>query len=283
MAFLRRFFANINIFPVGSSYRLKVPLPSLGECWFTVDSSQDVTSFLQEIKQEDPHIFEINSNGTGKLFKEAVQQEITLSINNTEYRLKKTVLSQSNESKPISDSFIETLENTKITSKSQLKEHIHRNLTELGEQFGYYLKALENSERQINNQIKDIKEKEQQIARKIEFKSNFLCGMFLSVLSIQWGFFYYTIYEVDWLGWDLMEPITFSVGQLGFIISLRYYLKTQASTSYENVMGHYKDKERRMFLKQHGVNVGKIKFLEEEKNRITSLKEVIKKRQNLVS
>lgn len=283
MAFLRRFFANINLFPVGSSYRLKVPLPNLGECWFTVDSSQDIASFLEEIKQEDPSIFQISSNGSGKLFNEAVKKEITLSINNIEYRLKKTVLSQSSKSKPISDSFIETLEQAHITSKAQLNEHIHKNLTELGEQFGYYLKALENSERQIDDQIKDIKDKEKSIARKVEFKSNVWCGLILSALTFQWGFFYYTIYMVDWLGWDLMEPITFSVGQFGFIMSLRYYLKTQVSQSYETMLGRYKDRKRSMLLKEHGINVGKIKFLEEEKNRITSLKEVIKKRQNLVS
>lgn len=37
--------------------------------------------------------------------------------------------------------------------------------------------------------------------------------------------FGYMIFWVDWLGWDIIEPLTFSVGCLYFLISLRFYRK----------------------------------------------------------
>jgi hypothetical protein len=33
------------------------------------------------------------------------------------------------------------------------------------------------------------------------------------------------IFFVDWLGWDIIEPLTFSVSSLYFLIGLRFYRK----------------------------------------------------------
>ena len=32
------------------------------------------------------------------------------------------------------------------------------------------------------------------------------------LFATQFGVSYYCIYEVDWLGWDLVEPLTYSIG-----------------------------------------------------------------------
>ena len=42
--------------------------------------------------------------------------------------------------------------------------------------------------------------------------------------TLQFGIGYYSIYHVSWLGWDLVEPLTFTVGQGSFIIALLYLL-----------------------------------------------------------
>ena len=41
-------------------------------------------------------------------------------------------------------------------------------------------------------------------------KSNLFFGFGLAGLMTHWSFFYHTIYNVEWLGWDLMEPVTYT-------------------------------------------------------------------------
>ena len=46
-----------------------------------------------------------------------------------------------------------------------------------------------------------------------------------ALFATQFGVSYYCIYEVDWLGWDLVEPITYSFGQGLFVAGMFYSLK----------------------------------------------------------
>jgi len=38
---------------------------------------------------------------------------------------------------------------------------------------------------------------------------------------------YYIIYEIAWAGWDMVEPVTYTVGQLYFLCSIYFYSKTK--------------------------------------------------------
>ena len=40
--------------------------------------------------------------------------------------------------------------------------------------------------------------------------------------TLQFGLSGYTIYFVPWLGWDLVEPFTYTVSQGSFILGLLY-------------------------------------------------------------
>lgn len=278
MFYLKRGIATVSLLPIGSSYMVKFPLPSSGETWFTVDSTQEVLSFLEELKQEDESIFEISSENPNKLFKDLAETGIAIRLNQTEYLLKKNILTEVVDSKPVLASFIENLETSKVTSKVELEAFIHKTLTSLGDQFGSYLSALKCSLNEIETQIRDINRKEEEIIKSIKGQSNIFCTLGLGFLAAQWGFFYYTIYEVEWLGWDLMEPITFTVGQSGFVLSLFYYLKTKRSHGYSTMLARFQDSKREYLLRKNGINPGKLKYLNEEKNRILSLIDIIEKR-----
>jgi hypothetical protein len=43
--------------------------------------------------------------------------------------------------------------------------------------------------------------------------------------TAQFGISYYCIYEVDWLGWDLFEPLTYTIGQGMFVGGIIYSLR----------------------------------------------------------
>ena len=45
--------------------------------------------------------------------------------------------------------------------------------------------------------------------------------------TLQFGIGYYSIFHVSWLGWDLVEPLTYTVGQGSFIIALLYLLRNR--------------------------------------------------------
>ena len=152
------------------------------------------------------------------------------------------------------------------------------NLAQIGEQFGNYLSVLKDSVNEIDLQIQALNHKEQQIMKKVRQRSNFFCSIGFTFLVSQWSFFYYTIYEVDWLGWDLMEPITFTVSQSGFVLSLYYYLKTKSPQTYENMLKSSENKRKQYLLRKNGVDLSRINALTDEKNRILSLIDVIEKR-----
>lgn len=275
---LKRSLINVGLFPIGSSYRLKIILPGSGECWFTVDSNQDMSSFLKELEQEDQSIFEASTDHPYKIFREAAEEGIKITINNIEYFMRKVATAEGIESQSLIESFIKKLEKSEVSNKKELEEVVNQNLVELGEQYGTYLTVLKSSVNEIDQEIQSISKKEQEIIKHIRFRSTLMCSGIFGLLACQWGFFYYTIYEVDWLGWDLMEPITFTVGQSGFVLSILYYLKTQTTQSYESMLSRYESKRKTFLLNKRGVDIGRIRFLEEEKNRILSLIDVIEKR-----
>jgi hypothetical protein len=53
-------------------------------------------------------------------------------------------------------------------------------------------------------------------------------------------FFYYTIFEVEWLGWDIMEPITYTVDLIGLAIAMRFYFKFGRNRGAEGILEHAK-------------------------------------------
>lgn len=57
---------------------------------------------------------------------------------------------------------------------------------------------------------------------------------------------YYCIYQVPWIGWDLFEPLTYSIAQGYFMCGVYFYLKNKQETNYKNLAdfmnNYYKNK-----------------------------------------
>jgi hypothetical protein len=62
-------------------------------------------------------------------------------------------------------------------------------------------------------------------------------------------FFYYTIFEIEWLGWDIMEPITYSLDLVGLAIAMRFYLKFGRNRGAKSILEHAKEQ----WLRRNGV------------------------------
>ena len=47
--------------------------------------------------------------------------------------------------------------------------------------------------------------------------------------TLQFGISYYAIFEVGWLGWDLVEPVTYSVSQGSMIGGLFFMYRNRGN------------------------------------------------------
>lgn len=57
---------------------------------------------------------------------------------------------------------------------------------------------------------------------------------------LQFGVSYYAIFCVPWLGWDLVEPITYSVSQGSFLLGLYYTQRNRGiSVEYSGLQSHW--------------------------------------------
>lgn len=78
-------------------------------------------------------------------------------------------------------------------------------------------------------QLKDDITKLEAIKSQLDAKAARRNKLFFSAASIffasQFGISYYCIYEVDWLGWDLVEPLTYTLTQGMFVGGLIYSLR----------------------------------------------------------
>ena len=73
----------------------------------------------------------------------------------------------------------------------------------------------------------------------VEQEADRLLGVYraisIGLTAAHLGSFGYMIFAVDWLGWDIIEPLTFSVGSLYTLLGLRFYRKFQKDRKLENV------------------------------------------------
>lgn len=68
-----------------------------------------------------------------------------------------------------------------------------------------------------------------------------MVGALSSFFTLQFGLGYYTIFEVSWLGWDLVEPFTYTVGQGSFVLGLVYmYRNRKRGVEYSEIEERFK-------------------------------------------
>lgn len=70
----------------------------------------------------------------------------------------------------------------------------------------------------------------------------------------QLGLGYYCIEHVEWLGWDLVEPLTYTIGQGTFIWGMLYMLvhRRLHGANYSDLKEDYVDRRIQQILKQQG-------------------------------
>jgi len=94
------------------------------------------------------------------------------------------------------------------------------------------------------NKIKDL------IDSKVNFRINLIFLILISFLSAITGFFYHCIYNVEELGWDLVEPTTFLFSSIVYLLCLFWYVKLQKRGFYST--NHlYSELKNRLRLRRY--------------------------------
>lgn len=119
-----------------------------------------------------------------------------------------------------------------------------------------------------------LKIEKELIDAPIDKKMKMYAWVLATTTLVQFGFFYYTIYCVDWLGWDIMEPLTYSLEVLSMLIVMRFFYKYKRARSFNDVKAVFKQK---YFMQKPGLNLRygnileKIEELEAKKHLIEML------------
>jgi hypothetical protein len=87
--------------------------------------------------------------------------------------------------------------------------------------------------------------------------------------TLQFGVSYYCIYEVDWLGWDLVEPLTYTLGQGMFVGGVLYSLRNMGQdTLFSSMSAYYKERRLHRYFRKQGVEPARLRYLEGELAKI---------------
>lgn len=171
-------------------------------------------------------------------------------------------------------------------SKTHLNNEIESLLSKLNisvndKEYLEFIKILENSKdlndlkRQymiICTEIDQMDQTKDLIDKKITFRLNLILLLLLLAFIGITGLFFYCIYYVDELGWDLVEPTTYLFSSVIFLICLFGYIKLQrgfysATDMYDDL---YKLLKRKRYMK-YNFNYAKYDLLNREKLKILSV------------
>lgn len=91
----------------------------------------------------------------------------------------------------------------------------------------------------LSDEFHQLEKERLKVDKKVNFKiNNRLLFLFL-LLTSQTILYYHMIWNIDYLGWDLVEPTTFLISSLTFVAGLYFYIKL--NRKYNSVDGIVKD------------------------------------------
>lgn len=109
-----------------------------------------------------------------------------------------------------------------------------------------YLKKI-----QIQKTIGELEAQKAEIDKSAQFKTNLLFSSIFVTCLIEFCVGYYCIYEVDWLGWDLVEPLTYTLGQGKFVLGTWFFCKYLSDTNCTDLNSFFNNRFKyRMYKKK---------------------------------
>ena len=107
----------------------------------------------------------------------------------------------------------------------------------------------------------------------VDYRAHARTRFFFTVLSgtvfTQLTLSYYGIFMVDWLGWDLIEPLTYTVSQGTFVALLLYWLRYSEDTSYQKMDESLTNSAKIKFYQRRDFDYQRYLYLQREEKRLS--------------
>lgn len=272
---LRRCFSTVKALHVGGTYQFQLRLPSVQACWFTFPATQTVAGLQQAIKEEDPLVASVSIEAAedaelGTLL--GTEQGLKMLINQEEVTLVRNIAEKdmSKANKSFLTQFLEVLTDQKPTNKEELDTAISKAVENFREETVSKVERLKAKITALQGQISTLEAAKQRLDRKIDRRVTVFSFLGLSFMTAQWGWFFYTIYMVDWLGWDLMEPITYSVGQLGFLLGVWSFVRFRTPNSFHGMAQRYRTRKLAKLARRHNLDLTYLEKLTSKRDELQS-------------
>lgn len=140
--------------------------------------------------------------------------------------------------KDLNDSMKEG-ETFNFSKTMELLRNSSRTLSEPKRQF---IQELKFKQLDLEENLSNIEEEIQKVESMAERRILFYLYMLILLSLAQIFVFYYCIFEVEWLGWDIMEPITYTVDIIGVAVAMRFYLKYGINRNFQGILNLHKQK-----------------------------------------
>lgn len=91
---------------------------------------------------------------------------------------------------------------------------------------------LQQQRRDIEQELEKMQQTRDNIRDAQTRKSMNFFRLMTALCTLQLTFGYYFIFEVDWLGWDLVEPLTYTFGEGTAVLGMLYMLRHRKLQGY---------------------------------------------------
>ena len=123
---------------------------------------------------------------------------------------------------------------------------------------------------QLQKDIDALEKQKKALDKAAKRKTGMVYSFLYSLLLTEFSLFYYMIYEVSWLGWDLVEPLTYSIGQGYFLAGVYFYTRTHNDSNYTNLADFFNNRFRLKLYKKNSFEEERLAFLKTRMERLNA-------------
>ncbi|EAR92338.1 transmembrane protein, putative (macronuclear) [Tetrahymena thermophila SB210] len=98
------------------------------------------------------------------------------------------------------------------------------------------IEAIQHQQNIIEQELSKLYDRRDNLFEAATKKSYFYLKLILLISLGHLATFYYMIFHVEWLGWDIIEPITYTVAQFSVLLAIRFFWKHKQIRSVENII-----------------------------------------------
>lgn len=169
---------------------------------------------------------------TMKWFKKSIENKVSKDQANLLSIFLRTVEKDLNKS----------LKDNETLTFSETMNLIRNSSRTLSEPKRRFIQELKFKQLDLQENLSNIEKEIQKVESKAEKRILLYLYLLIILSLVQILSFYYCIFEVEWLGWDIMEPITYTIDIIGVAIAMRFYLKYGLNRNFQGILKLHKDR-----------------------------------------